>query len=234
MLASLDILCFQEHRLRGARLQDLKSKMWPGAGSFAQEALVGYRHGPNDVGAGKGGVCMWVAPQLLHLVTNSGHSRCGRAQWIRLQGTPGGDISILNVYASTEARVRTDLWGELLASLPRDCKWLMVGDWNVVERRVDKSTSCGKIMTDGEKFVFEQLLSALKVEDAFPNTSPIKYSWDNKRRDGVRVLARLDRIYSFQPPSLDSQPMSEYYIRGDSNHSDHLPGWGKVLLQMEA
>jgi hypothetical protein len=28
--------------------------------------------------------------------------------------------------------------------------------------------------------------------------------------------------------------MVEYYIRGDCNHSDHLPLWGKVLLQVEA
>jgi hypothetical protein len=27
--------------------------------------------------------------------------------------------------------------------------------------------------------------------------------------------------------------MAKYYIRGDSNYSDHLPMWGKVLLQVE-
>lgn len=47
----------------------------------------------------------------------------------------------------------------------------------------------------------------------------------------IRSLARLDRIYSFQPSSINSSPIVEYYIRGDSNHSDHLLVWGRVLLQ---
>jgi exonuclease III len=233
LLSSVDVLCFQEHRLRGEGLAALKTKIWPRATFFGREATVGYRHGPGDVGASRGGVCLWVAPQISHLVLASGQSHCNRAQWIRLHGTPGGDIAILNIYASTEVRERIDLWGELLTSLPRGCRWFLAGDWNVVERKVDKSSSCGKIMSD-EGLLFQQLKLALKVEDTFPNSSPIKFSWDNKRRDGVRILARLDRIYSFQPVTAEAAPMAEYYIRGDSNHFDHLPVVGKFLLQVEA
>jgi hypothetical protein len=155
--------------------------MWPRTSFFAQEAVVGYRHGPDDVRAGRRGVCFWGAPQIVYLVSGSGHSQFSRAQWIHLYGTPGGDVSILNVYAPTEVRARTALWEELSTSLPHDCKWILCGNWNVVECKIDKSTACGKIMSDGEKLTFVQLTSALKVEDAFSNTSPIKYSWDNKR-----------------------------------------------------
>jgi hypothetical protein len=140
---------------------------------------------------------MWVAPQITHLIRSSGHSQCKRAQWVHFRGTLGGEVIVLNIYASTEARDRIELWGELLASLPRDCRWFLCGDWNTVERREDKSTSCGKIMLDAESMAFQQLTAALRVEDVFPLASPIKFSWDNKRRDGVRVLAHLDRIYSF-------------------------------------
>lgn len=49
----------------------------------------------------------------------------------------------------------------------------------------------------------------------------------------VRTLAHLDCIYWFQPSAIDFSPIIKYYIRGDSNHFDHLPVWGHILLQME-
>lgn len=48
---------------------------------------------------------------------------------------------------------------------------------------------------------------------------------------GVQILARLDRIYSFQPVGAQASPVAKYYIKADSNHSDHLPVWGKFTLQ---
>jgi hypothetical protein len=136
----------------------------------------------------------------------------------------------MNVYASTDVRECIALWNELLHTLPRDCRWTCSGDWNAVEHGEDKSMTCGKITIDGEKLLFEQLTSALKVKDAFPNTSPIKYSWDNKKQDRIKILARLDRMYLFQLVSVDTRPIVEYYIRGDNNHSNHLPILRKLLL----
>jgi exonuclease III len=46
LLSSVDIFCFQEHRLRGARLATLKTWIWPRAEFIAYEAGLGYRHGP--------------------------------------------------------------------------------------------------------------------------------------------------------------------------------------------
>lgn len=233
--ASVDILCFQEHRLRGDRLLAFGRTMWPRADFFCKEASLGYGHNLGEAGASKGGVCMWASPAIKHQVLSSGFSRCGRAQWIRLGGFPGGDVSVLNVYASTDSRERTELWTELLASLAKDCKWIMSGDWNLVERREDKSSTCGKLISPAERRAFENLTGSLNLEDRFPNTgrtkSSTKYTWDNRRRDGVRILARLDRIYSFQPTGTQTNPMAEYYIKSDSNHSDHLPVWGKFILQ---
>jgi hypothetical protein len=108
-----------------------------------------------------------------------------------------------------------------------------VGDFNFVERRIDKSSMCGKLIPDRERVVFSQLVAQLGVADDYPSTSPIKYSWDNKRHDGVRVLIRLDRIYTFQAVSPGVTPVAEYYIKGDSVHSDHLAVWCKILLAPE-
>jgi hypothetical protein len=164
------------------------------------------------------------------MVSTSGHSRCGTAQWVRIAGLPGGDINVINVYASTNSLERVALWEELSHVLPRDCRSILVGDFNFVERRTDKSNLCGKLVSDGEKVVFSQLVALLGVEDNFPSTSPVKFSWDNRRRDGVRVLARLDRIYSFQTTTAGSRTVEEYFIKGGSVHSDHLAVWCKLLL----
>jgi len=87
-----------------------------------------------------------------------------------------------------------ELWSELQGVLEKECKWLLAGDLNFVEKTIGKSSFCGKIISTWERQVFEELLRTLNVEECFPNMGPIKYTWDNKRLDGVRILARLDRI----------------------------------------
>jgi hypothetical protein len=120
LLPSTDIICVQEHKLRGPRLVALGDAIWPKAAFYAQEAALGYRHGLGDVGAWKGGVCTWDSPMLQHLVLGTGYSRCGRVQWICLTSIPGGDILIINVSASTDSGERTNLWLELIRVLSRD------------------------------------------------------------------------------------------------------------------
>jgi hypothetical protein len=86
-------------------------------------------------------------------------------------------------------RAIIEMGRELVTFVPQDCCWLLVGDWNAVKQPRDKSSSCGKVMTNVEGLVFHQLKAALKVEDANLNSSPIVFSWDNKRRDEIRIFA---------------------------------------------
>jgi len=79
------------------------------AGFHANEATLGYSHNLSDDGAGKGGIYLWMSLLIKHMIILIGFSRCGRAQWIGLGGTPGGDLSILNVYASMAYRERMEL-----------------------------------------------------------------------------------------------------------------------------
>lgn len=128
----------------------------------------------------------------------------------------------LNAYAPNSPNARRELWDELASSLPQDCKWILGGDWNVVEDHRDKSNSEGYILTGAEKVSFQQLMAGLEVFDTFDRTSPIRYTWDNRRSGTQRVLARLDRYYTFAAPAGEPHA-KEYAILGDSNHSDHLP-----------
>jgi exonuclease III len=229
-LRDTEILCFQEHKLRGVKLAALKDKIWRGATYFAGEADLAYNNTLDGLGAGSGGVCLWVSPSIQHLVSSHGQSRTGRAQWIRLSGLPRGDISILNVYANNDAAARCMLWRDLLANLPQDCRWIMVGDWNFVERSQDKSRNNNQTMSVEERGLFESLTTTLGVIDAFPASNRVRYSWDNKRTVGLRTLARLDRIYT--PTELSGNTkVDEYAILRDSSLSDHLPVHRRVMLQ---
>lgn len=117
---------------------------------------------------------MWVPSHLSHLVASYGNSTCGRAQWVRLSGIPGRDLSIHNVYASTNVHDIIALWKDVIIVLAKDCRQVLIEYWNVVEKISNKSNLCSTIMSNRERNIFEQLTSILKVEDKFPLNNPIK------------------------------------------------------------
>jgi hypothetical protein len=124
----IEILCFQEHKLRGPKLLALQDKIWRGTWFRAEEADAAYNNDPEGPGAGSGGVCMWIATSLRHLVRQYGSSKSRRTQWVRLSGLPGGDLSIRNVYAPNSSSARCILWTELAESLQTDYRWVLAGD----------------------------------------------------------------------------------------------------------
>jgi exonuclease III len=223
-LHSLDILCLQEHKLRGQRLTDLGHQVWRDASFFPYEASVAYNHMADGDGAGSGGICTFVSPKLKHLVHSNGNIGCNLGQWIRLSGLPGGDLAILNIYAPHTPSDRMNLWCELISTLPSDCRWIVCGDWNMVLLPCDNSNPSGNIACDAERLVFTRLLAHLQVEDYFPFTDPIRFSWDSKRRTGIRTMKRLDRVYCYANPNgPPNTHVMEYKILGECAHSDHLP-----------
>ena len=128
----------------------------------------------------------------------------------------------MNVYAPHTPALRCILWLKLLSSLPRDCRWVLLGDWNFVERREDKSNHRASASSEEEKRLFGELKDLLQVEDKFPSSHNIKFSWDNHKRDGNRILARLDRYYTFSNPANPASK-ENYRILGDCSLADHLP-----------
>ena len=96
----------------------------------------------------------------------------------------------------------------------------------------DKTNECGRLVSGIDAGLFTQLIDLLQVHDPFSSSNRIKFSWDNRRRTGLRVLARLDRIYSFKLGG-NAITVEEYYILGNNSHSNHLPMWYKLALQPE-
>jgi hypothetical protein len=124
---------------------------WQGIGFFKQKEAVAYNSDNNIDGAGSGGTGMWVSPKILYIVSNTGHNTGGYAQWIKLQGVPRGNLMLLNIYAPHTSVECCALWIELLGSLPRDCRWIFMGDWNFVEDQQDKSNNRASTIFGEEK-----------------------------------------------------------------------------------
>ena len=80
--------------------------------------------------------------------------------------------------------------------------------------------------------MFTLLKDALGVGENFRSTNGVRFSWDNRRDGQMRALARLDRCYVFLQVGAGAEPVTEYLIKGDCYHSDHLPVLCSVQLQL--
>ena len=102
----------------------------------------------------------------------------------------------------------------------------------MTENPQDKSSLCGKLMSQGEELVWEAFKTIFHLHDNFNSSGRLRFLWDNRRRDGCRILARLDRHYvSSSPGSNIHLPTRNYAIRGDCPASDHLLVTIDVILQ---
>lgn len=94
-----------------------------------------------------------------------------------------------------------------------------------MENATDKSNNVVSHMSREEKRLFNKLKEVLQVEDRFPASSSLKYSWDNRKMGMGRIMTHLDRIYTFK----DNRVMvtsTDYRILGNNTHSVlkiHLP-----------
>lgn len=226
----IDVILLQEHKLRGEKAANLGKHIFPNGKCWTQEADIGYNVNGLE-GAGKGGISTILKGNLALRVSSQGTILRNRAFWIRLSGLPGGDLGILNIYAPNDPRERTTLWQELTTSLPTDCRWLASGDFNMVENIQDKSSLCSKVMPMNERIVWEAFKASIHLKDTFNRNGRLNFSWDNRRRDGCRILGRLDRHYISSPAGhIPHLQVRNYLIRGDCPASDHLPVSIEVTL----
>jgi hypothetical protein len=61
---TLDILCLHEYKLRGPKLTELGNQVWRDAYLLHCAASLAYNHDEDERGAGSGGICTFVSPQI--------------------------------------------------------------------------------------------------------------------------------------------------------------------------
>ena len=117
----VDVLCLQEHKLRGDKVERNIRTLWKSENFWSLEASPSNDAEDRKIGAGKGGIAICFHPRLQPLILDKGSLAGNRVQWIRFKGLEGGHLGILNIYASNLASERCATWNEMFQSLPIDC-----------------------------------------------------------------------------------------------------------------
>lgn len=84
----------------------------------------------------------------------------------------------------------------LMDALPKDCEWLIGGDFNMTKRPGDKSYDCGRPISGLERGTWQTLLQSLQINDYFIYQGGPRYYWNNGQREERRRLPRLDKVYT--------------------------------------
>jgi hypothetical protein len=75
------------------------------------------------------------------LACNNGESETlmeNKVRWVILKGLPSGDLDVENIYAPNIPKEECFLWVDMIQKLPKGCMWILVVDWNMVERNTEK------------------------------------------------------------------------------------------------
>jgi len=138
-----------------------------------------------------------------------------------------GDIGFINIYSPIDSH----LCKTIARELPTNCKWIMLDDFNMLECRCDKSSSCGRILLVQESLLINALKNSIQVAE-YPLTTPsLTFSWDNSQSDGAQVMACLDCCYIFSDSNSNKRSILEYKIQDNSSRSDYFPI--SVFLKLE-
>ena len=108
-----------------------------------------------------------MANKFAKLVTVNGSLCDNIVVWVKLEGVEGGNVGIACIYAPNIPSERRHLWYMLMDTLPKDCEWILGGDFNMTEQEGDKSHDCGRAISGLERGIWQILLTSLQVNDPF-------------------------------------------------------------------
>jgi hypothetical protein len=62
---------------------------------------------------------------------------------------------------------------------------------NMVEDKEDKSSMCGKLIPNKERFSWDALKLALEIHEPTRSNRSLKFSWDNQKSGGKIIMLKL-------------------------------------------
>jgi hypothetical protein len=68
------------------------------------------------------------------------HILINRLHWFKILRVKGDDITVANIYAHNKITKRCGLWELMVKYLPKDCGWILAGDFNMVEHQANKTS----------------------------------------------------------------------------------------------
>lgn len=223
---SIDILCGQEHHLRGSRLGMILLQLWRDAEFFiilAQDGAIVERN--PKANSRKGGIFITVGTKLSPYITNKGILPSERGAWMKFDHPTHGKFGVINIYAPTreEAAKCISLWQELVSNFNNETPWILTRDFNMIEHLSNQEGSNPHCVTRREGRAWTHLKRKFKMEDTFVrHQGQLRFTWRNWRRitpghAAKRILRRLDRCYApINSPNLKFAMMS--HIIGGSTY----------------
>jgi len=109
-----------------------------------------------------------------------------RIHWTRLRRLLGGDLGVANVYAPNNPKDHCCLWDEMVKCLPKNCRWIFVGDWNMVEARKDKLTVVASLCHNLKNWHWNKCWSTCKWKTCLTAKEASNFPWttDGKMEQG--------------------------------------------------
>ena len=86
-----------------------------------------------------------LAQKYTKLVMNHDFLHNNRVVWIKLEDIKKRNIGLACIYASNILTKKRHLWRIILDYLLRDYKWIVGRNFNMTEKREDKSSQVNKI-----------------------------------------------------------------------------------------
>jgi hypothetical protein len=142
--------------------------------------FLGYRHTPDEDGARCGGIATFHALQWSLLISSTSFLFENRVHYVILSGLPEGEVGIANVYVPNSSPHRCTLWLAMAQEFSNTCRWILLGDFNMVENKCDKNCPRAHLISSWERTTFEAMKDALHVVDPLRTVGSLQFSWDNQ------------------------------------------------------
>ncbi len=88
-----------------------------------------------------------VANKWAKFIVAKGSIAKNKILWVQFDGIPRGKLGVGNIYALNESRDRCRLWEDMLVQLPSDCRWILMGYFNMAECTKDKLRCCNRFIS---------------------------------------------------------------------------------------
>ena len=73
---------------------------------------------------------------------------------------------------------------------PKNCSWIIGGDFNITERSNDKYNDCGKAICDLERFSWNDLLNVFEVHAWGQHSPKIRNYMQSKRGSSKMMVSK--------------------------------------------
>ncbi len=128
------------------------------------------------------------------------------------------------MYAPNNLTHGRNVWEVIKENVSRDYFWLLSYDLDMVERKENKSSFCGKLISDKKRLSWEALKSSLDLHKPPRIKNNLKFSWDNQKLGKEIITTRLYRVYIVKS-LFENQVnrVAHYTIKEGGVRFDHHP-----------